>query len=75
MGGIVTKFSTIEFNARLIITKKQNLKAFDMECNSENLLANEEMEKGDQEQETIDLDKMNNAFSKETPCSVSHVRK
>jgi hypothetical protein len=47
MGGIVTKFSTIEFNARLIITKKQNLKAFDMECNSENLLANEEMEEGD----------------------------
>lgn len=75
MEGIVTKFPTIECNARLIITKKQNLKAFDMECNSENLLANEEMEEGDQEQDTIDLDKMNNDFSKETPCWASHARK
>ncbi len=39
-----------------------------MEYNSEKSLANEEMEEGDQEQDTIDLDNMNKDFSKETPC-------
>ncbi len=46
-----------------------------MEYDSEKSLANKEMEEGDQEQDMIDLDKMNNVFSKEMPCWASHARK